>query len=188
MTFAEPSILTQPDALFEQVVKELKRSPKEIHLKSKQLLSKVLHNYAAFDISTIDKFTQKLIRTFALDLKLHINFEVELDTDFLLQKTVSRLLAKAGKNKALTKVLVEFAIEKADDDKSWNIALDLIKTAKLLTKESERQFLEELSQRSLQDFGTFKSALIKEIGDTELLLVEISSQILELITASGIEF
>ena len=188
MTFAEPSILTQSDALFEQVVKELKRSPKEIHLKSKQLLSKVLHNYAAFDISTIDKFTQKLIRTFAFDLKLPINFEVELDTDILLQKAVSRLLAKAGKNKALTKILVEFAIEKADDDKSWNIALDLIKTAKLLTKESERPFLEELSQRSLQDFGTFKSALIKEIGDTELLLVEISSQILELITASGIEF
>lgn len=188
MTFSAPSILTQPDALFEQVVEELGSSPKEIYLKSKQLLSKILHNYAAFDISTIDKFTQKLIRTFAFDLKLPMNFEVELDTDLLLQKAVSRLLAKAGKNKALTKVLVEFAIEKADDDKSWNIALDLIKTAKLLTKESDAPFLEELSQRSLQDFDTFKSDLKNEISATELLLVELSTQILELITASGIEF
>ena len=188
MTFSAPSILTQPDALFEQVVEELGSSPKEIYLKSKQLLSKILHNYAAFDISTIDKFTQKLIRTFAFDLKLPMNFEVELDTDLLLQKAVSRLLAKAGKNKALTKVLVEFAIEKADDDKSWNIALDLIKTAKLLTKESDAPFLEELSQRSLQDFDTFKSDLKNEISDTELLLVELSTQILELITTSGIEF
>ena len=188
MTFSTPSILTQPDALFEQVVEELGSSPKEIYLKSKQLLSKILHNYAAFEISTIDKFTQKLIRTFAFDLKLPMNFEVELDTDLLLQKAVSRLLAKAGKNKALTKVLVEFAIEKADDDKSWNIALDLIKTAKLLTKESDAPFLEELSQRSLQDFDTFKSDLKNEISDTELLLVELSTQILELITASGIEF
>jgi ATP-dependent exoDNAse (exonuclease V) beta subunit len=95
MTFSAPSILTQPDALFEQVVEELGSSPKEIYLKSKQLLSKILHNYAAFDISTIDKFTQKLIRTFAFDLKLPMNFEVELDTDLLLQKAVSRLLAKA---------------------------------------------------------------------------------------------
>ncbi|MGB2413992.1 MAG: UvrD-helicase domain-containing protein [Flavobacteriaceae bacterium] len=87
MTFAAPSILTQSDALFEQVVKELDRSPKEIHHKSNQLLSKILHNYAAFDISTIDKFTQKLIRTFAFDLKLPMNFEVELDTDFLLKKS-----------------------------------------------------------------------------------------------------
>ena len=38
-----------------------------------------MHNYAAFDISTIDGFTHKLIRTFAHDLKLPLNFEVELD-------------------------------------------------------------------------------------------------------------
>ena len=188
MAFAAPSILTQSDALFEQVVKELESSPKEIHRKSNQLLSKILHNYAAFDISTIDKFTQKLIRTFAFDLKLPMNFEVELDTDFLLKKAVSRLLSKAGKNKALTKVLVEFAIEKADDDKSWNIALDLVKTAKLLTRESDAPYLEELSQCTLQDFGTLKSILIKEIHETELQIVALSTQILELISASGIEF
>ena len=188
MTFAAPSILTQSDALFEQVVKELESSPKEIHRKSNQLLSKILHNYAAFDISTIDKFTQKLIRTFAFDLKLPMNFEVELDTDFLLKKAVSRLLSKAGKNKALTKVLVEFAIEKADDDKSWNIALDLVKAAKLLTRESDAPYLEELSQCTLQDFGTLKSILIKEIHETELQIVALSTQILELISASGIEF
>ena len=188
MTFAAPSILTKSDALFEQVVKELDRSPKEIHHKSNQLLSKILHNYAAFDISTIDKFTQKMIRTFAFDLKLPMNFEVELDTDFLLKKAVSRLLSKAGKNKELTKVLVEFAIEKADDDKSWNIALDLAKTAKLLTRESDAPYLEELSQCTLQDFGTLKSTLIKEIRETELQIVALSTQILELISASGIEF
>ena len=188
ITFATPSILTQSDDLFRQVVKELESSPKEIHLKSKHLLSKILHNYAAFDISTIDKFTQKLIRTFAFDLKLPMNFEVELDTDFLLQKAVNRLLSKVGKNKELTKLLVEYAIEKADDDKSWNIALDLVKTAKLLTRESDMPFLEELSQRSLKDFGIFKSTLTKEISAIELQVVDLSTQILELIISSGIEF
>ena len=188
MTFAAPSVLSQSDPLFEQVVSELGSSPKEIHLKSKQLLSKILHNYAAFDISTIDKFTQKLIRTFAFDLKLPMNFEVELDTDLLLQKAVSRLLSKAGKDKALTKVLVEFAIEKADNDKSWNIALDLAKTAKLLTRETDAPFLEELSQRSLQEFGALKSTLTKDISETETQVVELSTQILDVITASDIEF
>jgi ATP-dependent exoDNAse (exonuclease V) beta subunit len=188
MKFAAPSILSQSDPLFEQVVSELGTSQKEIHLKSKQLLSKILHNYAAFDISTIDKFTQKLIRTFAFDLKLPMNFEVELDTDFLLQKAVSRLLSKTGKNKALTKVLVEFAIEKADDDKSWNIALDLAKTAKLLIRESDVPFLKALSQRSLQDFVTLKTTITKDIREAELQTIDLSTQILELITASGIEF
>ena len=105
MTFAAPSILSQSDPLFEQVVSELGSSPKEIHLKSKQLLSKILHNYAAFDISTIDKFTQKLIRTFAFDLKLPMNFEVELDTDLLLtesgQSFVVQSREKQGTHKSI---------------------------------------------------------------------------------------
>ena len=78
MAFASPSILSQSDALFSQVVRELQSTPEAVHTKSKHLLSKILHNYAAFDISTIDKFTQKIIRTFAFDLKLPMNFEVEL--------------------------------------------------------------------------------------------------------------
>ncbi len=188
MTFASPTILSQPDALFEQVVDELESSPTIIHAKSKQLLSKILHNYAAFDISTIDKFTQKLIRTFAFDLKLPMNFEVELDTDHLLQKAVNRLLSKAGKNKALTKVLVAFAIEKADDDKSWNIALDLVKTAKLLISETDAPFLKALSQRSLQDFQDLKTKLTNDINAIETEIAEQSIQVLESISASGVEF
>ena len=152
MAFASPSILSASDPLFDQVVDELASSPKEIHIKSRKVLNKILHNYAAFDILTIDKFTQKLIRTFAFDLKLPMNFEVELDTDLLLQKAVNSVLSKAGKNSALTKVLVEFAIEKADDDKSWNIALDLVKTAKLLTNETDAPFLLELSQAFIARF------------------------------------
>jgi hypothetical protein len=35
--------------------------------KSQQII-KHIHNYAAFDISTIDKFTHKVIRAFAHDL------------------------------------------------------------------------------------------------------------------------
>ena len=188
MAFASPSILSASDPLFDQVVDELASSPKEIHIKSRKVLNKILHNYAAFDILTIDKFTQKLIRTFAFDLKLPMNFEVELDTDLLLQKAVNSVLSKAGKNSALTKVLVEFAIEKADDDKSWNIALDLVKTAKLLTNETDAPFLLELSKRSLQDFVVLKTALQKEIKQTRAQIIVLSNQVLELITANGIEF
>ena len=188
MAFASPNILKESDALFSQVVNELQSTPEAVHTKSKQLLSKILHNYAAFDISTIDKFTQKIIRTFAFDLKLPMNFEVELDTDHLLQKAVSRLLSKAGKNKALTKVLVDFAIEKADDDKSWNIALDLAKTAKLLTKETEAPFLQDLAQHSLLDFQTLKISLTKKIAEAEIQTISVATQVLELITSSGVEF
>jgi precorrin isomerase len=38
--------------------------------KSQQIIKHIIHNYAAFDISTIDKFTHKVIRAFAHDLNL----------------------------------------------------------------------------------------------------------------------
>ena len=47
-----------------------------------------------------------------------MNFEVELDTETLLNKAVDNLIDKAGSDKDLTKALIDFAIEKADDDKS----------------------------------------------------------------------
>ena len=37
-----------------------------------------------FDISTIDGFTHRVIRTFAHDLKLPVNFEVELDQEQII--------------------------------------------------------------------------------------------------------
>ena len=40
----------------------------QIKTKSQQIIKHIIHNYAAFDISTIDKFTHKVIRAFALDL------------------------------------------------------------------------------------------------------------------------
>jgi precorrin isomerase len=50
----------------------------QIKTKSQQIIKHIIHNYAAFDISTIDKFTHKVIRAFAHDLNLPMTFEVTL--------------------------------------------------------------------------------------------------------------
>ena len=88
-TFSDKNILEEPTQMFKFICSELDKNPEQVHSKAKKILDSIIHNYAAFDISTIDKFTQKLIRTFAYDLQLPINFEVELDTDTLLSKAVT---------------------------------------------------------------------------------------------------
>jgi precorrin isomerase len=67
----------------------------QIKTKSQQIIKHIIHNYAAFDISTIDKFTHKVIRAFAHDLKLP-DFEV-LDTENLLIEAVDAIIAQAGR-------------------------------------------------------------------------------------------
>jgi len=132
--FSEKAIIQKPNSMFNALVEEMLISPDALHIKSKKILNSILYNYAAFDISTIDRFTHKIIRTFAHDLKLPLNFEVELDQESVLNEAVDSLIAKAGIDKALTKILVDFAVEKVDDDKSWDIAYDFNKIAKNLLK------------------------------------------------------
>ena len=186
--FSSPEIIYSDNSMFSELCKELNMEAETLHLKSKQLLYSILKNYAAFDVSTIDKFTQKLIRTFAFDLKLPLNFEVELDTESLLSKAVDNLISRAGSDKQLTKLLVEFAIEKTDDDKSWDIAYDFNKISKLLVNENDIPYLETLKDKTLDDFKSLKINLKKRIKSAESEIVEIANNTLELISESGLGY
>ena len=186
-TFSDDAILKSKDAMFDSICDDLQLKPKALHEKSKNLLNTILHNYAAFDISTIDGFTHKLIRTFAYDLRLPLNFEVELDQDSLLNEAVDSLIAKAGSDDELTKILVDFAIEKADDDKSYDVAFDFNKIAKLLVNENDLPFINGLKDKTLNDFKVLKAQLKKAILDLETHIVEHAKTVLTLIEEAGLE-
>jgi len=186
--FASEDSLTQPNPMFEAICRELSISSEHLHNKSKKLLKHIIHNYGAFDISTIDGFTQRVIRTFAHDLQLPVNFEVELDQERLLGEAVDRLIAKAGTDKALTNVLIDFAIEKADDDKSWDISYDFNKISKLLINENDFSALLSLKDKSLEDFKQLKNNLSKQIVILETIISETAKATLNLIEDYNLQF
>lgn len=186
--FSDDAILITPNSMFKAIVEELNIEPKTLHEKSKKILHTIVHNYAAFDVSTIDKFNHKLIRTFAYDLKLPLNFEVELDSNYVLGKAVDKLIDKAGTNKELTQLLVDFAIEKADDDKSWDIAYDFNNVAKLLVSESDLPFISILKEKSIEDFKILKSDLAKRMKLFESQIKEKAQKVLTLIDECGLQY
>lgn len=165
-------------SLFNQLKKELNLTEDFLILKSKDVITKILHNYGGFQISTIDTFNQRLIRSFAFDLKLPLNFEVELNTDFLLEQAVESVLAKVGGDSNLTDVLVDFAISKTDQDRSWNIALDLCKFAQLLVKETAIPYLESLRGNNLENFISFKNSLKNQYRSLEKQIRTIAEDVL----------
>jgi len=186
--FSNPEIINGENVLFQELCSELNTKPEILHQKAKALLYSIMKNYAAFDVSTIDKFTQKIIRTFAFDLKLPLNFEVELDTESILNKAVDNLISRAGTEEQLTKLLVEYAIEKTDDDKSWDVAYDFNKIAKLLVNENDIPYLETLKDKTLDDFTTLKKSLKNEINTSENLIKQESHKVLTLIEEAGLQF
>ncbi len=174
--------------LFLDVQQELLLDSETLRIKSGNTLKEILHNYAFFDIATIDKFTHRLIRTFAKDLKLPQNFEVVLDNELLLSEAVSRLILKAGEDPLLTQILIEFAFEKIDDDKSWDIALDLAKIGKLLFSENHAPQLEKLEGKKIPEFLTLKKILKQRRAKFEKEMVFNANACLTLISKNGLQF
>ena len=159
----------------------------EITQKAKAIIKNIIHNYAAFDISTIDKFTHKVIRSFAIDLDLPINFEVSLDTESLLQEAVDAIVAQAGEDEELTKLLVDFTMEKTDDDKSWDVSNDIFSTGKLILNENNRQEVVALKEKSIPQFITLRNNLVTLCKQLESETADLATGILELIDKNGID-
>ncbi len=184
--FSTLETLENAPPMFLALTQELEIAPFELQKRAKNTLKKILHNYAFFDISTIDKFTHRLIRTFAKDLKLPQNFEVILDVDFLLDEAVSRLINRAGVDPKLTRVLLDFALEKIDDDKSWDIANDLNKVGKLLFNETNIPHLKKFENKTLDDFLQLQKTIKKAIKEKEQAVKLIAEAVLDLIDTSGL--
>ena len=155
--------------------------------KAKSIIKNLIHNYAAFDISTIDKFTHKVIRAFAHDLNLPITFEVSLDTEILLTEAVDAIIAEAGNDEELTKLLVDFTMEKTDDDKSWDISREIMETGKLILNENNREEITHFDKKKITDFIVIKNKLTELTKELETACVDLANDALLLIENNGID-
>ncbi|PKP44870.1 MAG: hypothetical protein CVT95_10405, partial [Bacteroidetes bacterium HGW-Bacteroidetes-12] len=155
--------------------------------KCEQVLRSILHNYNDLAISTIDKFTHKIIRTFAHDLHLPLNFEIELDEQEILSKAIDLLIAQVGKNEALTKLLIDFSKEKADNENSWNIDKDLYVFAKNLLKDNGEFYIKQLNKLAIEDFHTIRKELFVQIKLFESEITSISENAIDFVNKQGIE-
>ena len=159
----------------------------QIKIKSQQIIKHIIHNYAAFDISTIDKFTHKVIRAFAHDLGLPMTFEVTLDTENLLVEAVDAIIAQAGEDETLTKLLVDFTMEKTDDDKSWDISREILDTGRLVLNENNRNEITHFQDKSISEFVAIKAKLTEACKVLEKESVSIAEELLLLIDKNGID-
>jgi ATP-dependent exoDNAse (exonuclease V) beta subunit len=136
------------------------QSPEVISANAGKILSRILHNYSDFAITTIDSFVNRIIRTFARDLNLPLNFEVELSSSRLLDQAIDKLIARVGSDKQLTEVLVEYTERMTDSEKGWNIEKDLAVFGKLLFDENGMLQAEKLRELSLDTFSKSENVMV----------------------------
>ena len=149
---------------------------------ARQALTLILHHYHDFAVSTIDSFVHRIIRTFAFDLKLMSNFEVEMDTDMLLGMAVGQVLADAGRDPGLTAILVNYIEDQADKDENWKIDDLLTDFARNLFKESASNYLGRIGVFTLERIKTLQNNIgvftrdfyndLESLGRQAVLLID----------------
>ncbi len=152
-----------------------------------KVLTSILHNYQDFAVSTIDSFIHRIVRTFAFDLHLPLNFEVEVQADTLVAQAVDLLLSLVGIEAGPTKALSGFTESRIQDEKSWNIERDLKKFSGRLLYDDIVKFLPELQQMETQDILKVSKKLNAFCRQFETELIEKAGKFFKFVEDNGIE-
>jgi len=174
------------NALLQDLKQETGLESSEIIRNSQFALTLILHNYGEFSVSTIDSFAHRVIRSFAFDLHLPINFDVELDQDQMLSQAIDLLVSRAGSEPTLTHLLVEYIESRTDEERSHYIEYDMARLARTLMDEKGTVYIDRLKAITLNDFSNIHQKLNNSIRDFEESVSSLASEAKQLIDDQGI--
>ncbi len=134
--FKELSIKSDKERILDWIIKETNLDKETIFIRSAIIYKHILHNYSDLSISTIDKFTYKIVRSFSSDIGVSQNFELVMDNMKIIQPVIAILLARIKKGgNELTEAIINFALQKIEDGRSSNIENDLEEFSQQIFKE-----------------------------------------------------
>ena len=111
----------QKPEYLDDLLKDTKLEIWQIKENAKQARTLILHDYSNFSVTTIDKFFQKIARSFFKELGLNFNYEVELSNDNYLRRAIEMMVQKSGENQSLEKAL-NVTLEKNLESNRWDVA------------------------------------------------------------------
>ena len=169
-----------------ELASELNLKPEIIKTKAYNILIAILHNYSKFSISTIDKFNLRLMKSFAQDLGLSMNFDVEMNTNEIINESVDLLYSKIGEDEKLTHTMIKIALDNMDENKSWDIRKTLSSDTSDISNDRHLQDLEKLKNISLDEFIRYRKVIFDDIKTLKDGLITIGNEFFELLANNGI--
>jgi ATP-dependent exoDNAse (exonuclease V) beta subunit len=177
----------QPSGKLTGIIDDLNIGIPEIRDKAQQLLTLILHNYDEFAISTIDSFIHRIIRTFATDVQLPQNFDVVIDEEDIIPDIVQNLYDKVGKDKELTKMLVDFVMDETNEENSYDPTSRLIEFIKHQMNEDSFRQINKLDNLNITGLSSIISRLKNKIGLEKSEITKNANSAIELCAENNIE-
>lgn len=171
-----------------EIAEELHRDDATLRRQADIVRKAILHNYSDLAVCTIDSFMSRIVKTFAHDLGLPLNYETYIDNTDLIQNAVDDLMTLAGSEgqEELTRALCEFAESKMNEGKSYAIERELAELAEELFKEQTPQYIEALSEIGTAEFLDIQHQMIADNRKYEERLRNLGKEALKAIGDAGL--
>src|SRR5690606_9854859 len=115
-------------------------STQQIQQKAYQVYRRILHDYSHFTVSTIDGFSQKVIRSFTYELNLDAAYTIEMNTNRVKADLTIMLNQLLDDRPDLLDWIIDFAEKKINNNENWNYRQQLTKLAGLIFSENSQEF------------------------------------------------
>ena len=129
--------------LIEVFKQDLNKSEEQIVQAAKSALTHLLHHYGYFNITTIDTFFHRVIRSFSREIGLQGSFGIELDVDKVAEFITSNVYEGVETNKQLRDWLVEFSMEGLAGGEGYETKGQVSRLAKQLFQEEFKKLPQE---------------------------------------------
>ncbi|MEQ8904260.1 UvrD-helicase domain-containing protein [Ekhidna sp.] len=158
--------------------KDLGKTRDQIIESANDALTHLLHHYGYFNITTIDTFFHRVIRSFSREIGLQGSFGIELDVDKVAEFITSNVYEGVETNKQLRDWLVEFSMEGLAEGEGYETKNQVSKLAKQLFQEEfkklpQGQFADEHVKEKIKNL---KGELVKTKKVFENHLIKIADQ------------
>ena len=153
-----------------EIAKENNFDIDEIVHRSRIISQKILHNFKDFNLLTIDKFTNKVIKSFSNELGISKNYNIILEENDFIEEVVSEYIDEISKDDNQLEILENMIDHSINLGLKNNIEKQLNKLKNIILK-SNGNFKTPMSSNEIQDLRKWvynelkiKKEQIKEWG------------------------
>ncbi|MGM9758567.1 MAG: UvrD-helicase domain-containing protein [Parabacteroides sp.] len=162
-----------------------------IRTSASQILTAILNDYSAFNISTIDRFFQQTMRAFTREIGLQGGYGIEMDQEHVLEEAIDQMLSQLDKpeNRPLLNWLLRFAENKIEEGGEWSLRRDMLALGREVFKESYQLYSEQVTKdiADKEILQTYQKELQALISSVEHQAKQLGTRTLELLATYGMQ-
>ncbi|MBK7114166.1 MAG: UvrD-helicase domain-containing protein [Flavobacteriales bacterium] len=172
--------------VLEHLQREANVDPTVVKERASAVLRHMLHNWSDVAISTIDAFTQRVVRPFSRDLRLEYDLRMTTEQTYYREQAVERLIGATGSDDRITALLSQTCLQLLHEERSWNPTKPLLDLSYELLKESSIEPLQRLRAYSVDELTSLTQRLNQSNAKFRHRVNELGAQALELFAMNGL--